>query len=499
MLGFAERMLLPERALPIERSYGRRVMLTPATLPDLCPPLRRLPRIHAATIDTGTDTRVDHFHPVGDTQPVTSPRMRSVVAHRLDGKLIGQPGFRRLWFGQTVSEFGSQVTALALPLAAVLVLHASTFQVGLLTTTGYAAFLLIGLPAGVWVDRVRRKPVMIAADVTRAVMLASIPVAYGLGVLTLAQLYVVTFISGVATVFFDVAYMSMVPGLVGRQHVAEANAKLQATVSLAQVSGPSAAGFLIGLLSAPVAFLADAASFVVSVLSLLIIRDPEPAPERAERRSLRGEMGDGLRFVMTHPILRMIAGSTATSNLFSSAVFAISVVFLVRQVHLGASTIGVLTSLGAVGGVLGALSCGLLRRWIGSARLIWLSIVVVEPFGLLIPVTFPGAGLACYAVGVFAISFGSVVYNVHQASFRQLLCPHHLLGRMNATIRFIVWGTIPLGGLLGGALGDWLGNRPALWVCAIGGCLAPIWVLASPLRRMRDAEPEPAELGLAAD
>jgi predicted MFS family arabinose efflux permease len=297
----------------------------------------------------------------------------------------------------------------------------------------------------------------------------------------------------VATVFFDVAYMSLVPGLVGRAHVVEANAKLQATVSVAQVSGPSAAGFLIGLLTAPVAFLADAASFVVSVLSLLIIRDREPAPERAQRRSLRAEMADGLRFVMSHPILRMIAGCTSTANLFGSAMAAIGVVFLVRQIHLGASTIGVLTSLGAVGGVAGALSCGLLRRRIGSARLIWLSLTVAVPFGLLIPVTFPGPGLACYAVGLFALSFGGVVYNVHQASFRQVLCPHRLLGRMNATIRFIVWGTIPLGGLLGGALGSWLGNRAALWVCASAACLAPIWVLASPLRRMRDTESVPSE------
>jgi len=427
---------------------------------------------------------------------VITARLRRLVARRLRGKLIGQSGFRRLWFGQTVSEFGSQVTTLALPLTAVLVLQASTLQVGLLTTAGYAAFLLIGLPAGVWVDRVRRKPVMVAADVTRMLVLASIPVAYGLGVLTLAQLYLVTFIHGVAAVFFDVAYLSLVPGLVGRQHVAEANAKLQGSVSVAQVSGPSAAGFLIGLLTAPVAFLADAASFAVSVLTLLIIRDREPAPGRAQRRSLRAEMAEGLRFVVTHPILRMIAGCTATANLFGSAMLAISVVFLVRQVHLGAATIGALTSLGAIGGVAGALSCGVLRRWIGSARLIWLSLAVTSPFGLLIPVTFPGAGLACYAVGLFALSFGGVVYNVHQASFRQLLCPHRLLGRMNATIRFLVWGTIPLGGLLGGALGSWLGNRAALWACAIGACLAPIWVLASPLRRMRDTEP-PAEPGLA--
>jgi MFS family permease len=408
-------------------------------------------------------------------------------------RLIAHRDFLRLWFGQSISEFGSQITTLAMPLAAVLVLHASTFQVGLLTTSGFSAFLLVGLPAGAWVDRVRRKSVMIWSDAVRTLVLASIPIAYGLGVLTLAQLYAVTFIHGVATVFFDVAYMSFVPGLVGRDHVAEANAKLQATVSIAQVSGPSASGLLIGLLSAPVAFITDAASFVVSVVSLLAIREHEPAPERTEQTSLRAEIGEGLRFVVRQPILRMIAGCTATSNLFSSAIFAISVVFLVRQVHLDASTIGLLTSLGAIGGVVGALSCGFLRRWLGSARIIWVSITLTSPFGLLLPATSPGPGLICYAVGMFMISFGAVVYNVHQASFRQLLCPPRLLGRMNATVRFIVWGTLPLGGLLGGGLGEWLGNRNAMWVAAIGMALASVWVLASPLLRMRDTEAIPAE------
>jgi MFS family permease len=423
---------------------------------------------------------------------------RYAGAHRKrSSKLIAHSGFRRLWFGQSVSEFGSQITVLALPLAAVLALHASTFQVGLLTTAGYAAFLLVGLPAGAWVDRMRRKPVMIAADVTRAVVLASVPVAYELHVLTLAQLYAVAFVQGVATVFFDVAYMSYVPGLVGRPNVVEANAKLQTTVSLAQVAGPSASGYLIALLSAPVAFVANAATFVVSVVSLLWIRDREEPVQRAPGRSLGAEMAEGLRFVVTQPILRMIAGCTSFSNLWSSAVFAVSVVFLVRQVGLHASTIGTLTSVGAIGGVTGALSCGVLRRWFGSARIIWLSITVCSPFALLLPATFPGPGLACYAVGFFMISFGNVVYNVHQASFRQMLCPPELLGRMNATIRFIVWGTLPLGGLLGGALGSWLGDRNAMWVGAIGLTIAPVWVLASPLLRMRDTEAVDTEVAAA--
>jgi predicted MFS family arabinose efflux permease len=266
----------------------------------------------------------------------------------------------------------------------------------------------------------------------------------------------------------------------------EANAKLQVSVSLAQVGGPSVAGYLVGLLGAPVAFLADAGSFVVSLLSLAVIREREPAPARATPRTIRAEVAEGVRFVAAEPILRMIAGCTSTFNLFNTAIYAIVVVFLVRQVHLQASTIGLIMSAGAVGGVIGGLSASLLRRWLGSARVIWVSVTVTAPFALLIPVTRAGAGLAFFGVATFVSSLGGVVYNVNQASFRQLLCPPELLGRMNATIRFIVWGTIPLGGLLGGTLGGWLGNRDAIWVAAVGVTLAPAWVLVSPLRRLRD-------------
>ena len=413
-------------------------------------------------------------------------RLRDPAQRKLEGTLLGHSGFRRLWFGQTVSVFGSQVTVLALPLAAVLVLHASTFQVGLLTTAGYAAFLVIGLPTGVWVDRMRRRPIMISADLLRAVTLASVPVAYALGLLTLAQLYAVAVVQGVGTVFFDVAYMSYLPGLVGRDHLVESNAKLQVSQSVAEVSGPTVSGFLIGVFSAPVAFVADAASFVVSACSLLAIGDREERPEHPDAPNLRAEIGEGLRFVVTQPVLRMIAGATSTGNLFLSAFGAISVVFLVRQIGLDAATIGILTSAAAIGGVVGAFSATWLRRRVGSARIIWLSLTVSAPCALLIPLTSPGSGLLCYAAGLFMISSGIIVYNVNQASFRQLLCPPRLLGRMNATMRFIVWGTMPVGGLLGGTLGTWLGDRSALWVITSGIALSPVWLLVSPLRRMHD-------------
>lgn len=397
--------------------------------------------------------------------------------------LLGLRGFRRLWWGQTVSVFGSQVTVLALPFTAVALLHATTLQVGLLTTAGYAPFLVIGLPTGVWVDRMRRRPIMVSADVLRAVVLASVPLASVLGVLTLAQLYVVAAAQGVGTVFFDVAYMSYLPGLVGRKHLVESNAKLQVSQSVAEVSGPTVSGLLISLLSTPVAFVADALSFVVSVGSLLGIRDPEPAPTPSPAPDLRAEIAEGLRFVVAQPVLRMIAGATATGNLFGAAFSAISVVFLVRQVGLSAATIGVVTSVAAAGGVIGAFSATWLQRRLGPARVIWASLTFTAPCAVLVPLTSPGAGLAFYATGLLVTSFGIVVYNINQASFRQLLCPPRLLGRMNATMRFLVWGTLPLGGLLGGVMGSWLGDRNAIWVAVTGEALTPIWLLLSPLIR----------------
>lgn len=405
---------------------------------------------------------------------------------RRRGGLVWHRDFRLLWAGDTISQLGSQVSLLALPLVAVLFLHASTFAVGVLTALESAAFLLIGLPAGAWCDRVRRRPVMIAGDLARAALLASVPIAAALGVLSIGQLFAVALLHGIATVFFDIAYQSYLPSLVTRDDLMEGNAKLQASQSVAQVAGPTFGGFLVQLFTAPVAVLADAVSFLLSAICVGAIRTPEPPPERPEQRHLGKEIGEGLGFVLRHPILRMIAGSTGTGNFFNSVFAAVVVVFLVRTLHLSAGTIGVLMSAGSIGGIIGALTASAVARRIGQARIVWLSLAVTTPFGLLIPLTQPGGGLAFYVVGYFAFSYGVVVYNVAQVSFRQALCPARLLGRMNATMRFLVWGTMPLGALLGGALGTWIGLRPTLWVAQVGEFLAIGWLIASPLRGMRD-------------
>jgi MFS family permease len=412
---------------------------------------------------------------------------------RRRGGLAWHRDFRLLWAGDTISQFGSQVSVLVLPLVAVLYLHATTFEVGVLSAMESVAFLLIGLPAGAWCDRVRRRPVMIAGDLVRCALLASIPIAAALGNLTLSQLFAVALLHGIATVFFDIAYQSYLPALVTRRDLMEGNAKLQASQSVAQVAGPTLGGVLVEVFTSPFALVADAVSFLGSALCVAVIRRPEPAPERPVHGHFVEEIGEGLSFVLRHPILRMIAGTTGTSNLFSSAFGAVVVVFLVRTVHLSAGVIGLLMSAGSIGGVLGALTASAIARRIGQARTIWLSILTTAPFGLLIPLTGPGGRLAFYASGLLAVSFGIVVYNVAQVSFRQALCPPRLLGRMNATMRFLVWGTMPFGALLGGALGTWIGLRPTLWISQIGEVLAAGWVIVSPLRsplRLPTYDPE---------
>ncbi len=403
------------------------------------------------------------------------------------GKLRGHRDFRLLWGGETVSELGSQVSLLAIPLLAVRTLHATTFQVGLLTAAETAAFLIVGLPAGVWVDRIRRHWVMIAADLGRVLVLGSIPVAYALGALTMVQLIIVTLVTGILTVFFDVAYQSYLPSLVGRDHLVEGNAKLTGSAQVATVAGPSIAGGLVQAIGSSYAIVVDSLSFLVSALAVAGIRAPEPKPEVPEggHPSLRHDMAEGLRFVFHNALLRAIACTTASSNLASGIAAAVEVVFLVRTVHASPAVIGLLFTLGGVGGVLGALVAGPLARRIGGARATIVGILS-NVGALLIPLTQPKAGLVFFGIGMLFVAFGATVYNVNQVSFRQRLCPDRLLGRMNATMRFVVWGVLPIGALIGGLLGTAIGLRPTLWIGAAGEAVAGVWLLASPMRSMRD-------------
>ena len=427
--------------------------------------------------------------------------MEPVPADEQARSLWRQRNFLLLWSGQTVSEMGSAVTQLALPLTAVVVLQAGTFEVGLLTSAATLAFALIALPAGALVDRYAKQRLMIWCDVGRMLIIGSVPVAAAIGALTMGQLYAVAVTAGVCTVFFDVSYQSYLPVLVATRDLVDGNGKLGATQSFAQVTGPGLGGGLVGLIGAARALAADSISYAVSVASLLAIRAPEetpeaPAPEApAPRQKLRRDITEGLSFVLRHPILRKIVACTGTANLFSGIAAAVEIIFLIRVLHVPPADTGLLIAVASLGGVAGGVLSGRLSRLFGSARIIWVSMLVFGLPQLLVPLAEPGWRIALYPIGFAASSFSAVVYNVAQLSYRQAICPPRLLGRMNAAVRWVVWGTIPLGGVLGGALGAWLGVRPTLWLAFAGSWAAGWWVFFSPLRHLRSLDDEQAQIG----
>jgi len=358
--------------------------------------------------------------------------------------------------------------------------------VSALVVVEFLPFILLAIPAGVWVDRMRRKPILVAGDLGRAALLVSIPIAYALDALTLAHLYVVGFLVGVCTVFFDVAYQSYLPSLVDKSQIVEGNSKLEVSRAVSQVAGPGMAGLLIKVLGAPLMFVFDAVSFVASALFIGRIRHEEPVHDRSTRRPLRVEIGEGLSFVFRHPLLRRIVACTGTSNFFSTVSATMLVLFMVRELGFDETQIGLTFSAGAVGGLLGAATTTRFAKYFGDGRSIVLGAGLIIPYAALVPLSALGVPLLLMPLSVFGISYAVVLYNIVQLSFRQRLCPIPLLGRMNASIRFLVYGTMPLGGLAGGALGAWLGVLPTLWIAALGSILAFLPVLLSPLRTMRD-------------
>ncbi|MCL2544086.1 MAG: MFS transporter [Nocardioidaceae bacterium] len=394
--------------------------------------------------------------------------------------------FRRLWIGETVSQLGSEVTGIALPLVAVLALHASTFQVGLLTAFDSLGFLVVGLPAGAWVDRMRLRWVLIVNDLVRAAALASIPIASWLGALGIAQLYLVGLVVGVSTVFFDVAYQSYLPELIDRGALVRGNAGLQASESVSRVAGPGLGGLLIQALTAPYAVVVDAASFLWSAIWVGTIATRPPKPTRKPDRHLGREIREGLSFVIHNRMLRAIAMCTGSSNFFSSMAIAVFYVLLARQLHVPAGIIGLITATSAIGGVVGSLLASRVAARLGQGPTIWLSMAIAAPLAFVVPFVHRDWSLVLLALTQLVWWGTVVVYNIAQVSFRQGLCPPDLLGRMNATMRFLVWGTIPLGALAGGTLGEAVGVRPTLLVAAVGGAFAWLPPFLSPQRWTRE-------------
>lgn len=393
--------------------------------------------------------------------------------------------FRLFWFGETTSQLGSSISGVAFALVAVSTLHASTFMVSLLSAAVWLPWLVIGLPAGAWVDRMRRRPLMIACDAASVVLFLSIPIAYWLGVLTVGQLVVVELLVGVATVFFQTSYGAFLPALVSRQELPAANAKLQGSASAVEVAGPGLGGLIAQAFGAVCGLVADAASFAVSLVCLLTLRTDEP-PHTPTRRQLRAEIATGMRFVVGDPYLRVLMAFGAVANLALSGYGAIQVVFLVRVVGLGSGTVGLLLALISLGGVFGATVSGRIAKWVGTARAVILCELVGTPCGLLIPLTSKGFGLTYVLVGGLLLDAGLVASNVIQRSFRQSYVPDRIRGRVSTSGAFLNYGAVPLGAVLAGSLGTALGIRPTLWIMTGLLALSGLILLLGPARHRRD-------------
>jgi len=417
--------------------------------------------------------------------------------------------FLLLWGGQTVSEMGSQVTVLALPLVAVVLLDASAFQVGLLSAAETSAYLLVALPAGAIVDRVPKLRLMIWCNLALFLVIGLVPLAHAVGALTLAQLYAVALVSSVFSVFFTVAYQSYLPVLLDRDQLMDGNGKVAVSQSVAQIAGPGLGAGLVALVGAAGAMAADALSFALSAGSLTAIRtrerrrpsaeaDRRPPAEADRRPRLWAQIREGLAYVTRDPILRNSVAFNGTANFFVIMVEILGPVFLIRTLHLRPALVGLLLALGAVGGVAGGVAARYLARKVGSARISWISMTVLSLPGLLIPLAGHGWWVLLFGFGWISWTFASTVAGVSLTTYRQAACPPDMLGRVSAAARWITWGTLPLGGVAGGALATALGVRTTLWIAVAGGCCAGLWLFFSPLRGMRDiplGKPEPAPVG----
>jgi MFS family permease len=399
-----------------------------------------------------------------------------------------QRNFTLLWAGQTISMTGSAVTAVGLPLAAITMLGASALQVGLLTAATYGAFILVALPAGVVVDRLRKRRIMIWCDSMRLVIIGSVPVAAALHRLTLGQLYAVALATGVCAVFFDVSEQSYVPSVLDPEDLTEGFGKLGASASFAEVSGRGLASGLVAVIGAALAVTADALSYAASVTCLLLVKGDESRPERrpAGARQLRRDIPQGLAFIARHPVLRKITACAAAGNLFIAMEIALNLMFLIRVLHMRPAVAGLATALGSLGGIAGGMLAASLARRIGSARIIWFSLLVLDAPSLVLPLAAPGWRIALFIFGYGVSMFACSVFGASQLAYRQSVCPPDLRGRMNAASRWITWGVLPIGGLLGGLAGSAIGIRPSIWIAYAGSWAAGFLVYFSPLRRVRN-------------
>lgn len=406
--------------------------------------------------------------------------MASVTFERAPGsdRLGENRDFRNLFIGGAAAKLGAHVSYVALPLAAVEALGASPGEVGLLASLATAAALVFGLPAGAWIDRVRKRRIMVAADLVRAVLMASVPSAWALGALTMWQLYLVVFLAGVGTVAFDVSQQSLLPSIVDRERLTGANARLVALDSGLGVGGRSAAGFLVALLGAPLAVAADAFGYVCSALFVRRIRSRE-APS-GPRASMAAEVRAGIGFVWRHRALRAMAASGAVNNC-SIAMFLAMLPVVWVGADLPAAGLGVLLGAGGAGSFAGAAVARRLRDRLGTGRALWAVGAAAAPLALSLPLVGPGPGIWVVGLAWALVCAAVGTANVVGVSLRQQATPDELLGRMNAVFRFVLMGAVAAGAAVSGLVGEVASPRTAMWAAAAG--MASQWVILFAARR----------------
>ncbi|MFE5584326.1 MFS transporter [Kitasatospora sp. NPDC056531] len=421
-----------------------------------------------------------------------------------------QRSFLALWSAHTVSQFGTQITLFVIPVLALATLSATPGQLGLVSAAETVPFLLVGLPAGALLDRWDRRRVMVVADLGRAVAICVLPLGYALDALSVPLLCAVAFVTGVFTVFFDIADQSLLPSVVSRAQTADGNSRLEISRSTAELAGPSLGGLLLQLLAAPLILLGDAASYLLSALLLCSVRtrhdddldrdlDREHGRDdgyehgHTERRAapesrMRTRIAEGLRFVLTHRTLRPLALATAIGNLASlgGALSALLTAYAVHDLGLSPGALGLGLSLGNAGALLGAVATGRLIRRFGLGPVLIVAKSLPGLAVLILATAAPGRASATVAFATGILACGVTVYNIGQVSLRQAVTPTALQARMNASVRFVIWGTLPLGALAGGLLGSWLGLRPALWLVGATGLLSCLpLLLAREVRVLR--------------
>jgi MFS family permease len=399
------------------------------------------------------------------------------------GGLWRHPDFMKLWAGQTISEVGSRLTRDGIPYTAVLMLNAPASQMGFLTAVGAASVLVFSLLAGVWADRFRRRPIMIAADLARAIILASIPIAAFAHRLSMTQLYVVIALAGFCTVFFDVAYQSYLPALVERENLLEGNSKLAMSASVAEIAGPSLTGILVQIITAPIAILFDAISFLISAASVMLIRKPEPAhpPHRSTPHPIAG-----LRFVFGHPLLRPLACFSLTMFLSIGFLGPLYVLYALRELHITPAELGIAIGMGGAGSLIGASLAPAIGRHFGLGHTFIGSALLIAAAYALIPLAHGPRPLPLIFLMVQQLfgDFALSAFMVNNLTLRQSVAPEEMIGRVNAAMQLMTRGVFPLSALAGGFLAGAIGMRPTLTIAVSGVFAASIWLIAPPLRRL---------------